>query len=273
MIILSDVYKTFTTGSVGLEDINLNIEKGEFVFLVGHTGSGKTTLLRLLIREYLPTRGTITIEDLNIALLPKNKIPHLRKKIGVIFQDLKLLMDKTILENVMLPLEIKGEKTADALKKAQEVLEKVGMLGHKDKFPIQVSGGELQRVAIARALTLDPLMILADEPTGNLDTDTAFEIVDILDNINKSGTTVIMATHNMDILNKYPKNRIIKLDSGKMILDSKNKKEESEKDEEKLVKKEVEIKHDKHKMASSKHGHKENKALFKGSIADKIKDK
>ncbi len=260
MIVLTDVSKTFSTGTIGLDTLNLEIDKGEFVFLVGHTGSGKTTLLRLLIREYLPSSGVITIEEVDISKLPKNKIPALRSKIGVVFQDLKLLNDKTILENVLLPFEIRGSHPKEALNKALELLEKVGIMEHKDKFPIQLSGGELQRAAIARALTLDPLMILADEPTGNLDSDTAFGIVELLDTINKAaGTTIIMATHNLEILKKYPKNRVIKLDSGKMISDSKkNGKNEKEKlDEEKMenVKEAKEKVKDKHEKIHPKADH------------------
>lgn len=226
MIHLSNVSKVFATGTAGLDDITLDITKGEFAFLVGHTGSGKTTLLKLLIREMLPTKGTITIADWDITKLPTKKIPHLRKKIGIIFQDLKLLMDRTIFENVLLPLEITGVNETQAKKRVEELLTEVGILEHKDKFPIQLSGGELQRAAIARALTLAPEILLADEPTGNLDDKTAFAIVDLLTSINQKGTTVIMATHNVGILNKYPKNRLVRLQKGKIIED-KNKKETS----------------------------------------------
>ncbi|HEX8965469.1 MAG TPA: ATP-binding cassette domain-containing protein [Patescibacteria group bacterium] len=226
MIKLEKVSKIFGTGVAGLSDINLLIDKGEFVFLVGHTGSGKTTLLRLLIRETLPSEGTIMIGDLDIVTLPQQKIPHLRKKIGVVFQDLKLLMDRTIFENVILPLEIIGFKREEAAKRVEELLEQVDILEHKDKFPVQLSGGELQRAAIARALTLSPDILLADEPTGNLDSKTAFDIVELLSKINQNGTTVIMATHNLDLLKKYSKNRIIALEKGKVIRDQKHAKED-----------------------------------------------
>lgn len=226
MIKLEKVSKIFGTGVAGLSDINLLIDKGEFVFLVGHTGSGKTTLLRLLIRETLPSEGTIMIGDLDIVTLPQQKIPHLRKKIGVVFQDLKLLMDRTIFENVILPLEIIGFKREEAAKRVEELLEQVDILEHKDKFPVQLSGGELQRAAIARALTLSPDILLADEPTGNLDSKTAFDIVELLSKINQNGTTVIMATHNLDLLKKYSKNRIIALEKGKVIRDQRHAKED-----------------------------------------------
>jgi cell division transport system ATP-binding protein len=233
MIYLNNVSKVFGTGSYGLVDISLDIEKGEFVFLTGQTGSGKTTLLRLLIRETLPTKGTIKIADFDISKLPSKKIPNLRKRIGIVFQDLKLLMDRTIFENILLPLEIANTKSNDAKKRVEELLINVGILEHKDKFPIQLSGGELQRAAIARALTLSPAILLADEPTGNLDTKTAGEILELLAQINKNGTTIIMATHNLDALKKYPKNRVITLSKGKLIQDQKSRKEEKQEKEKK----------------------------------------
>lgn len=218
MIKLDKVSKKFGTGVLGLSDITINIDKSEFVFLVGPTGSGKTTVFKLLIRETLPTEGTVTINDWNIIKLPKDKIPHLRKKIGVVFQDLKLLLDRTISENILLPLEVAGVKLEDAKKRADEVLAQVGILEHKEKFPVQLSGGELQRVAIARALVLSPEILLADEPTGNLDPATSWEIVKLLSDINEKGTTVIMATHNSDIV-KSMNNRVIGLEKGKIVRD------------------------------------------------------
>lgn len=218
MIKLDKVSKKFGTGVLGLSDVSINIDKSEFVFLVGPTGSGKTTVFKLLIRETLPTEGTVTINDWNIIRLPKDKIPHLRKKIGVVFQDLKLLLDRTISENILLPLEVAGVKLEDAKKRADEVLAQVGILEHKEKFPIQLSGGELQRVAIARALVLSPEILLADEPTGNLDPATSWEIVKLLSDINEKGTTIIMATHNSDIV-KSMSRRVIGLEKGKVVRD------------------------------------------------------
>lgn len=261
MIKLNKVSKIFGTGVAGLSDINLIIDKGEFVFLVGHTGSGKTTLLKLLIRETLPSEGTIMIGDLDIVALPPQKIPHLRKKIGVVFQDLKLLMDRTVFENVILPLEIIGFKREEAAKRVEELLEQVGILEHKDKFPVQLSGGELQRAAIARALTLSPDILLADEPTGNLDSKTAFDIVELLSKINQNGTTVIMATHNLDLLKKYSKNRLVALEKGKVVRDQKHAKDthaEEKKTEEKpqeakeQPKKEMDAKHEKSEKKGDK---------------------
>ena len=191
--------------------------------MTGSTGSGKTTIFRLIIRDMLPTEGSILVGEWNIVKLPRNKIPQLRKKIGVVFQDLKLLMDRTIFENTILPLEVVGIKEKEARKRAEELLEKVGIIHHKDKFPIQLSRGELQRAALARSLVLSPEILLADEPTGNLDASTAFEIVKLLEEINKNGTTIIMATHNNDIISKLSK-RVIGLDKGRLIKDEKSKK-------------------------------------------------
>ncbi len=226
MIKLDKVSKKFGTGVFGLSDITLSVENGEFVFLVGPTGSGKTTIFRLLIRDVLPTEGSITINDWDIVKLPKHKIPHLRKKVGVVFQDLKLLFDRTIFENISLPLEVSGINPNEARKRAEEVLTQVGLFSHKDKFPIQLSGGELQRTAIARALVLSPEILLADEPTGNLDPATSWEIVKLLSDINEKGTTVIMATHNADIVKSLSK-RIIELEKGHMVYNNKHKMHEA----------------------------------------------
>lgn len=247
MIKLEGVSKKFATGSLGLSDVNLDIDKGEFMFLVGPTGSGKTTLFRILIKDLLPTEGKVKVGDLEVTNLPKKKVSILRKTIGVIFQDLKLLHDRTIFENVLLPLDVAGEKTVDATEKVEKILKKVGIFEHKDKFPVQLSGGELQRVAIARALVLSPEIILADEPTGNLDAVTSWEIVKILSDINKEGTTVIMATHNVDIVKSMDK-RTVHIDKGKVIKDENKKKPEvksSHSDEKGELKEEPE--EDKHK--------------------------
>ncbi len=220
MIKLDKVSKTFGLGTSGLTEVSFSIEKGEFVFLVGTTGSGKTTLLRLLILESRPTKGSILIDNLDLSKLPRHKVPHLRKKIGFIFQDLKLLQDRTIFENIVLPLQVAGVSPSDAIKRAEELMEHVGVSVHRDKFPIQLSGGELQRVAIARALTLTPDILLADEPTGNLDPRTSKEIVKLLLDINEKGTTIIMATHNAEVVNHVGK-RVIALEKGKLIRDEK----------------------------------------------------
>ena len=220
MIKIEKLSKTYGLGTVSLSDISLSVEKGEFVFLVGPTGSGKTTLFRILIRELLPTEGSVFIGDWDLVKLPNKKIPHLRKKVGVVFQNLKLLFDRTIFENVILPLEVACVSGIEATKKVEEALSQVGILHHKDKFPIQLSGGELQRAAIARALVLGPDILLADEPTGNLDPATSKEIVKLLADINNLGTTIIMATHNMEVVNSMNK-RVIALEKGKLVRDVK----------------------------------------------------
>jgi cell division transport system ATP-binding protein len=232
MISLNKVSKQFRTGVFALSDISFEIDKGEFVFLVGPTGSGKTTIFRLITRETLPTSGEVVVDDWNVVNLPNNKISHLRKKIGVVYQDLKLLMDRTIFENVILPLDVSGISSVAAVKIAEEIMEKVGILSHRDKFPIQLSGGELQRAAIARALTLEPEILLADEPTGNLDSQTAMEIVKLLSEINKKGTTVIMATHNEDAVKALPK-RVITLDKGKLVGEAEKRTKSAEEHSEK----------------------------------------
>lgn len=222
MITLENVSKKFGTGVFAISDVSLSVEKGEFVFLVGPTGSGKTTIFRLLIREMLPTQGRIIVNSWDLIKIPNKKVSDLRKKIGVVFQDLKLLADRTTLENTVLPLDLAGAKPREALRRAEEVLAQVGILEHKDKFPIQLSGGELQRVAIARALILSPEIILADEPTGNLDDEASWGIVKLLSDINQKGTTVMMATHNREIMKKLNK-RVIELSKGTIVSDKKTK--------------------------------------------------
>ncbi len=265
MIVLQNVSKIFQSGATGLSDVSLVFERGEFVFVTGQTGSGKTTLLKLIIREYLPTDGSIFVEDVDLVKLPKKKIPHFRKSIGMVFQDLKLLSDRTILENVLLPLEIAGVKDAEAVQKTETLLEDVGVGQHKFKFPQQLSGGELQRVAIARALTLDPTIIIADEPTGNLDNETAMAIVDLLHKINKEkGTTIVMVTHNSAIVEKFSDHHTVVLEKGKVVKDTKKKEE---------------IKKEEHKPTEKKHhGHKDEevdvkKQVFEGTIEEKLEEK
>ena len=224
MIKLDKVSKKFPTGTVALTGIDFFVDKGEFVFLVGPTGSGKTTIFRLLTRELSPTSGQIVINSWDVVKLPHGKIPILRKKIGVVFQDLKLLLDRTIFENIILPLEIANIQKLEAQKRTLEVLEKVRIIDHKDKFPVQLSRGELQRAAIARALVLSPDIVLADEPTGNLDLETSWEIVKLLESINEKGTTIIMATHNTEIVKNLSK-RVVGLDKGHLVRDDRVKKE------------------------------------------------
>lgn len=278
MINLDNVSKKFGTGVFGLSGVSFAIEKGEFVFLVGPTGSGKTTIFRLLIRETMPTQGTIVVNSWDLVKLPSKKIPELRKKIGVVFQDLKLLPDRTIMENIILPLEISGVNSKEAKKRAEEILEQIGIIDHRDKFPRQLSGGEEQRVAIARAVVLSPEILLADEPTGNLDDTTSWEIVKLLSDINERGTTVIMATHNTEIIKKLNK-RVIHLDKG-MVVNDKDKhrtkeKSEPEPEADKKEKKEVKEEKEDEKVENFKKEEKEKEPseAKSGSAREKQLDK
>jgi len=218
MIKLDAVSKIYKSGTAALSEISFSVAKGEFVFLVGPSGSGKTTLFRLLIRDTLPSHGNIHIGDWELTKLSGSKVPHLRKRIGVVFQDLKLLKDRTVFENILFPLEVTNTPHATARQKVDAILEQVGITEHKNKFPLQLSGGELQRVAIARALVFNPDIVLADEPTGNLDRTTSWEILKLLQDINKNGTTILMTTHNTDIINSLL-NRVITLEKGKITKD------------------------------------------------------
>lgn len=218
MIRFNKVAKQYPGHGVALSDISVDIPDGEFVFLIGPSGAGKTTFLRLLIRDIIPTSGTIEVDDLVVNKLPGNKIHELRRKIGTVFQDFKLLMDRTVFENVALGLEILGKNDAEIKTRVSDVLELVGLSGKLRSFPRELSAGEMQRTGIARAIVGGPIILLADEPTGNLDPETAAEILDILSEINKIGTTVIMATHNATIVNEFKK-RTLSLHEGKLVSD------------------------------------------------------
>jgi len=227
MIRFEHVTKRYPTGNTALDDVTFSVDRGEFVFLIGPSGSGKTTLFRLLIRDSVPSEGSIFIGDWDLVSLPKNKVHQLRKNIGVVFQDLKLLRDRTIYENIMFPLEVGNIESKEAIERVEQIIERVGITEHRDKFPIQLSGGELQRAAIARALAFSPEILLADEPTGDLDNATSWEIIKLLQDINESGTTIVMATHNADIVNSL-RNRTLVLEKGKLkkIMEGKHKKSE-----------------------------------------------
>lgn len=220
MVTFDNVSKKFSNHGVILSEINFNIDRGEFVFLVGPSGAGKTSLLRLLTRELAPTAGRVMVDDIDIGKLPTSKIPYLRRKITMIFQDFKVLVDRTALENVSVALEISGKKDTEILKAVHEVLDIVGLASKAHFFPSQLSAGELQRLSIARAIVGQPAILLADEPTGNLDPKTGWDILKILTKINDTKTTIIMATHNMDIVNTMKK-RVIALDHGKIVRDEK----------------------------------------------------
>ncbi len=220
MITFEDVTKIYPPSTVGLERVTLHIDKGEFVFLVGPSGSGKSTFIRLLIREIQPDRGRIIVGGRDLATLRSWKVPYLRRNIGCVFQDFKLLPNKTAFENVMYALIVTGNATSTSRKKAAEILNLVG-LGHKaDSYPHELSGGEQQRVSIARAFVNHPPLLIADEPTGNLDPETSMGIMQLLYRINKTGTTVIMATHDREMVDRM-RRRVIALDAGRVVRDQK----------------------------------------------------
>lgn len=210
-----DVSKSF--GRIkALNNVSFEVGKGDFVFIVGPSGAGKTTLLRLLMAEISPTSGEIIFAGKNISNLKKSEVPFLRQTMGIVFQDFKLLSDRTVYENVAIALAVKGVSESHWGARVNKILKEVGLLERSDLFPSQLSGGEIQRVALARALVVEPDIIFADEPTGNLDWETADSIMDLFVKINKEGKTVIVSTHNKEIIDKLGK-RVIKLKDGKIV--------------------------------------------------------
>ncbi len=223
MILFNGVEKKYPGEVTGLDNISVRIEDGEFVFLVGPSGAGKTTLLRLLIREIIPTSGTVCIDDWEINKLSSKQLPLLRRKVGFVFQDFKLLMDRTIFENIAVSLEILGKGSSEIKERVYEVMKIVHLEEKSNYFPKQLSYGEQQRVAIGRAIAGSARILLADEPTGNLDPKTSWEILKIINDINKLGTTVLMATHTVDIVNSLKK-RVLVIEKGKIVKDTKKSK-------------------------------------------------
>ncbi len=215
---LAGVAKTFEPDIVALENVSLSIAEGEFVYLVGATGSGKTTLLRILSREYVPTRGQVTVGDHDLGRLRKSELPYYRREVGVVFQDYKLLPDLTALENVSFALEAMGLPPRIVQTRANEVIDQVGLWRRRFLKPPQLSGGEQQRVTIARAMANSPSLFLADEPTGNLDIRTSEEIMRLLLSINAAGTTVIVATHDRNMVDAY-RQRLVELHNGRVRRD------------------------------------------------------
>lgn len=219
MIHFERVSKKFGKSTV-LSEISFVIENGEFIFLTGPTGSGKTTILRLIIKDLLPTEGKIKVDDWELAKLSSAKIHLLRRSVGMIFQDLKLLPDKTLWENVSLALEVCGKRPSEIKKQVKEILKFVNLEVKANLFPQELSGGELQRAAIARAVIINPKIILADEPTADLDPATSWQIIQLFNQVNKLGKTVLFVTHNADIVNSLQK-RVMSLEKGKIIKDVK----------------------------------------------------
>lgn len=217
MIRFDKVTKTYN-GSFALKEVSLDIHKGDFISLVGQSGAGKSTLLSLIIGEERPDSGRILIDDIDVARIKPNDIPFLRRKIGVVFQDIKLLENRTAYENIAFALEVSGESPGMIKKEVPKSLELVGLEEKSDAFPHQMSGGERQRVAIARAMVHKPVLLLADEPTGNLDSINAWDILQLLLKINKAGTTVILATHAKDLVNSIKK-RVVTIEKGEVTND------------------------------------------------------
>lgn len=220
LITLKNVNKKYKNGVTAVYDLNLKIKKGEFVFLIGGSGSGKSTIIKMLYREEKPTSGEIIIGGKNVARLRNSKVYKLRRRLGIVFQDYRLLPKLTVYENVAFALEVIGEKTTQIRIKTLKALELVGLKGKTRYYPDQLSGGEQQRVAIARAIVNNPKLLICDEPTGNLDPVMSEEIVGVLDEINKTiGTTVIMATHDKEMVNKFKK-RVVVIKEGRIVEDS-----------------------------------------------------
>ena len=219
MISLDHVTKQYkASGRPALDNVSVNIDKGEFVFLIGPSGSGKSTFMRLLLAEETPTSGEVAVSKLHINKISGRQIPKLRQVIGCVFQDFRLLQQKTVFENVAFALEVIGKQSGVITKVVPEVLEMVGLSGKADRLPSELSGGEQQRVAIARAFVNRPLVLLADEPTGNLAPETSREIMDLLDRINRTGTTVLMATHDHHVVDSM-RQRVVELSLGRLVRD------------------------------------------------------
>jgi cell division transport system ATP-binding protein len=219
VIRLDNVTKVYSAGArPALEHVTMGIEKGEFVFLIGPSGSGKTTVLRLLLREEVADDGVVSVNGRNLNKLPRRKVPDLRRRIGCVFQDFRLLPKKNVYENVAFALEVINKSPKVIKRTVPEVLDLVGLTGKARRLPNELSGGEQQRVAIARAFVNRPLVLLADEPTGNLDPDTSQDIMNLLERINRTGTTVVMATHDNNIVDAM-RRRVIELDLGKVVRD------------------------------------------------------
>ena len=218
MLLMTDVSKTYPSGSVALRDVNIHIQPGEFVFVVGPSGAGKSTFIKMLFREVIPTTGNIYVNGVDLLELKEKEIPYLRRQLGIIFQDYRLLPDRTVYDNVAFAMQVIETPYRKIKRRVMSVLDLVGLRKRANSYPTELSGGEQQRVAIARAIVNDPLLVIADEPTGNLDPDTAWEIMQLLDQINMRGTTILMVTHAKDIVDKMGK-RVIAIEKGRIVRD------------------------------------------------------
>jgi cell division transport system ATP-binding protein len=218
MLQLTHVSKLYRHEQAALSDVSLTVDKGEFLFLTGPSGAGKTTLLRLLFREVVPTQGQIWVDGENLVRMPPARIPYLRRRIGIVFQDFRLLPRRTVFENISFVQRFLGVSAREQKEKALRTLKMVGLAHKMHSFPPELSGGEQQRIAIARAVINEPVLLLADEPTGNLDAALSYEILDLFREINSHGTTVLIATHDLDLLARLPR-RVLALERGRLVED------------------------------------------------------
>lgn len=218
LIQMTNVSKIYANGSVALADVSVDIEKGEFIFVVGPSGAGKSTLIKLIFREELPTQGQLVVNGRNLLALPASEVPYLRRGLGMVFQDYRLLPNKTVADNVAFAMRVIEASRREMHKRVNHVLDLVGLRHKARAYPNQLSGGEQQRVAIARAIVNSPMVVIADEPTGNLDPDTSWEIMKIFDRINKTGTTIVMATHDKTVVDQMKK-RVIAIEKGRIVRD------------------------------------------------------
>lgn len=221
MLRMTNISKVYQNGSVALEDVNIHIEPGEFVFIVGPSGAGKSTFFKMLFREIQPTSGIIEVNGTNILELTDKEIPYYRRQLGIIFQDYRLLPDRTVYENVAFAMQVIETPHRKIKRRVMNVLDLVGLRGRANAYPNELSGGEQQRIAIARAIVNNPALVIADEPTGNLDPDTSWEIMSIFKEINDNGTTIVMATHAKEIVDAMAK-RVIAIEKGHIVRDEMN---------------------------------------------------
>ena len=220
MLIMNDVSKVYPGGSVALQDVNVHIEPGEFVFVVGPSGAGKSTFIKMLFREVLPTTGSIFVNGMDILSLSPKEIPFMRRQLGIIFQDYRLLPDRTVYENVAFAMQVIEAPHRKIKRQVMNMLDLVGLRHRANAYPNELSGGEQQRIAIARAIVNDPVFVIADEPTGNLDPETSWDIMEIFKEINNTGTTIVMATHDKEVVDAMGK-RVIAIEHGRIVRDEK----------------------------------------------------
>ena len=221
MIEFRNVFKTYSNGTHALNGVNLTVEKGEFVFIVGASGAGKSTFLKLIMHEETPTRGTIIVNNMHLENLKRRKVPYLRRTMGIVFQDFRLIGKMSVYDNVAFAMRCVGKKTKTIKKRVPYILELVGLKDKAHNKPSELSGGEQQRVSLARALVNNPSMIIADEPTGNIDPELSYEIIELLSEINKRGTTVLVVTHEHELVESFKK-RVVRIEGGRVVSDTKD---------------------------------------------------